>query len=1271
MTEAEQPKPTELGEEGEPIAPDAPAEPTEPVDLTGPDAVLAEPVGEGLSEGEGEDEPEFGPEAVPEGGVDPENGPDDEPETVIEPEPQGEAVSEPKPDHDDQAEADDDVDAVADDDVDAVADDEANSEADAVANSVADAEVAPDPDVVPLQDPDPMPEQEQSRPAQAAAPQGRSVWYMLFHTVRGLVLLALIPVIFLLLAPILLIGQEITAPTWLKTRVEAQAARVLNGGQISFGTITVEVARDLHPVVRMTQTEMRDADGVILARVPIMEIAVSPRGVVFLQEVLPQRITLTGAQIALRRSADGTVAIAFEQSAAPAGSADSLAEFIDLIEQTFDAPVLAALESVRAEGLIINYEDLRAGRAWTVDGGTLALDVTEEATALSGDFALLAGRDFVTEIGLTLTSDRQSLAAEIAVEVTDALAPDIASQSPALSWLGLLDARLSARFNGSLGPTGELGELRARLDIAAGALQPTREASPVAFDGARAVLAYDPASARIRFEDVSVISEWGRVAAEGHAYLREVANGWPEALIGQFTLTNIVLDPPDIYPEPLRLDTAGMDFRLRLDPFALEVGSFHVIDVPAVELASAEPAPDIVLANAASGTRLDGHARVSANSEGWQVALDAGIDRIEVDRLLALWPVSIKPGTRLWFANNVSRGIMTDVSAGMRVAPGQDAPVWALTQVFSDADVRVQRDLPILRGASGMAVIQDNVLTVMLNEGRMPAPQGGEVALAGSVFQIPDTRIHQPPATLHLEARSTITAALTLLDLPPFSFLSKAGRTVEMAQGQARASADMSLRLRPRQPGDEVLFSAVADLTEVRSDVLVPGRILTASALRLSIDNDGMEVGGPMRLGQVAADVTFRTALGPGRAPGATISGQIEISERFIDEFDIGLPAGMVTGAGRGQLELALSDGPPRFSVTSNLNGIRLRIPSLGWTKAAGTTGRFAIAGLLGDVPRVERVALEAAGLDVIGSVTLRPTGGLDRAEFSRVRLGGWLNSPATLVGRGAGRAPEVQVSGGSLDLRSAAFGDGGGEGGPMTVALERLQVTEGIALTGFRGTFSGAGGFNGNFTGRVNGGAQVRGTVAPGGGGTAVRIVSDDAGGVISSAGLLPNGVGGALDMALTPVGVEGSYDGRARITDLRVRDAPELAQLLDAISVVGLLQQMDGQGLSFTEVDATFRILPGQIAVSQASAVGPGLGISLDGTYTQASSQMDFRGVISPLYLLNGVGAVLTRPGEGLFGFNYTLRGPVSGPSVQVNPLSILTPGMFREIFRAPPPG
>lgn len=60
----------------------------------------------------------------------------------------------------------------------------------------------------------------------------------------------------------------------------------------------------------------------------------------------------------------------------------------------------------------------------------------------------------------------------------------------------------------------------------------------------------------------------------------------------------------------------------------------------------------------------------------------------------------------------------------------------------------------------------------------------------------------------------------------------------------------------------------------------------------------------------------------------------------------------------------------------------------------------------------------------------------------------------------------------------------------------------------------------------------------------------------------------------------------------------------------------------------------------------------------------------MVSPVYLLNGIGAIFTRKGEGLIGFNYQLTGPSAKPKVSVNPLSALTPGLFREIFRRPPP-
>jgi hypothetical protein len=220
------------------------------------------------------------------------------------------------------------------------------------------------------------------------------------------------------------------------------------------------------------------------------------------------------------------------------------------------------------------------------------------------------------------------------------------------------------------------------------------------------------------------------------------------------------------------------------------------------------------------------------------------------------------------------------------------------------------------------------------------------------------------------------------------------------------------------------------------------------------------------------------------------------------------------------------------------------------------------------------------------------------------------------------------------------------------------------------RGEFTTKGGLNGQFAGRVNGSAPISGTVIPRNGANAVRISADNAGAALAAAGLLKRGRGGNLSLTLSPTGAEGTYDGLLEVKNIWLQDAPAMASLLSSLSVVGLLEQMSGNGIHFTQVDANFRLTPQLVTVRSSSAVGASMGISMDGYYNLNRKVVDMQGVVSPVYALNGIGQIFTRKGEGLVGFNYTLKGPVAQPAVNVNPLSIFTPGMFREIFRRPAP-
>ena len=1089
-----------------------------------------------------------------------------------------------------------------------------------------------------------MTEAEHQSTEDSAAPPRRRIPRR--HYWRAGLMLLIAPLLFAGIAAVMLVNREITAPTWIKTEIEERAEELLNGGSLRFGTIRFILGPDLHPRVRLTGAVLRDADGVALARIPEVEGLLSPRGLITGQ-VLAQEVRLSGAQVNLRRGADGRFALSFGAGGTDVGSAETFAGLLESIDTAVERPELAALERVAARGLIINYGDARAGRTWTVDGGRMELDLTGGETVLRGDVALLGGRASVTTVAMSYASPRGSASASLGITVTDAVATDIASQTPALAWLDVLEAPISAAIRGEIDADGALGRVDATLEIGTGALQPTAQTRPIRFDAAKAYLSFDPGLGDLEFSQVEIESDWGTVTAQGQAYLRDIVDGWPGAVLGQFTFAGLRTNPGDLYAEPLSFDAGAVDMRLKLDPFTLTVGQASLRD---------------------GEMRLDLSGQVRAAPEGWSVALDAALEEASAAQLLGYWPASLKPNTRRWFAENLIAGQFRDLRMAARLAAGA-RPILSVTSEFSETQVRFMRTMPPIEEADGhLAMVADD-LTLTLVDGHVQAPQGGRLDVGGTVFQVPDLTIPQPPATVLLRIDGTLTAAMALLDREPFGFLSRAGLPVALADGRARIAGAITLPLKPKVPRDEIDFSVVADLRDVRTERLVPGRVLAAPALDLRASADELRIEGAGRLGRVPVEGVWRQPLGEGPRP-SRFEGTVQLSEQVIDEFNIGLPPGSLGGQGRGDLVLDLPPGgPPGFRLTSDLRGLRVAVDAVGWSKGANAAGTLVVAGQLGAQPRIDELTLRGPGFDAAGRIELATGGGLSRAVFDRVRVAGWFDGPVTLIGRGAGRAPNLEIGGGALDLREMTLGGGGGEGGTVSMRLDRLQVTEGIALTGVQGSFTGQGGFSGQFAGRVNGGAPVQGTIVPQGGRSAIRIVGDDAGGILASAGLLPNAARGTFDLVLQPVGSE-SFDGTLDITNLRVRDAPALASLLDAISVVGLLQQLDGQGLSFTEVDAEFRIEPGRIVITRSSAVGPSLGISLDGIYATQAGTVDLQGVVSPIYLLNGIGAVLTRPGEGLIGFNFNLTGPVSDMAVMVNPLSVLTPGMFREIFRRPPP-
>lgn len=1101
-----------------------------------------------------------------------------------------------------------------------------------------------------------MTQDNNSPPEQTPAPRrGRkrrvaarvTVWSM-----RGFLYLLVLA----LFSAIVTLGKDLEFPDWVRERVEARLERALGGDmQVSFGQVSFVMDEGWRPRLRLRDVTLTGPDGTIVAQLADTQASLAMRPLLR-GRVRPKRIFLNGLFVILRRDAAGNFALSFGDGAAPLEKAPDLAGLIEQFDAGFDTPQLSSLVSVSMEALTLSYEDARHGRVWTLDGGQLRILRDDDTLRMATGFSLLSGRDFASALEANYSSRIGSRAAEFGFSVSELAAEDIAVQSAALAWLGVLRAPISGALRGGVDGDGALLPVSATLQIGEGVLQPTNETRPVPFTSARTYFTFDPTSQELRFDEVAVDSAWGSVAADGSAYLEGIEHGVLDSLEAQFGLSNLSLNPMRAYAEPLQLDRADLDFKLTLNPFRLQLGQISVVDADRTLRASG---------------------RMAAAPQGWDIAVDATLDRIRPDQLLGYWPERIAPKPRKWVRENLTEAQITDAELALRLRPGAEPDLYAGFD-FDDGRIRYAKTLPPLTGARGRADLMGRRFSVTAQAGQVVTDSGAVLDATGSSFIIPDIGIKKAaPGIARLSLRGSVEAGLSLLNRPPMRLMDKAKLPVDVARGQVEMTGTLALPIKPKLKLHEMEFHFAGDVEGAESARLVPGQEVSAEHLVLRGDQTGITVSGPAHFGAVPMQINWRQPIGKGPESRSRLTGSIELSPLLLAELNADLPASMVSGRGVAEITFEVGGGsPPRLTAQSDLRGLVLAIPELGWRKPAATAGNLEIATTPVTGAGVEELSLTAAGLRASGRIEVSPENEFRAARFRSFQLRDWISVPVDLIARGS-RAPNIRVFGGQVDMRNASFGSGsssGGAGGEnsgpvIEVALDRLQITDSLSLIGFQGGFTTGGGPSGNFSGRVNGGTHINGQMLRRGGRSGFFLQSEDAGGVFRSAGLLDQARGGEFQLSLEPVEAEGQYDGRLKVRNTRIKDAPAMAALLNAISIVGLLDEMSGQGIQFLNMESRFRLTPTEVIVLEGSATGPSIGLSVDGRVDTERRLLNLRGVVSPVYLLNAIGSVISRKGEGVIGFNYTLTGPMSDPKVRVNPLSALTPGFLRDVFRQAP--
>jgi hypothetical protein len=118
---------------------------------------------------------------------------------------------------------------------------------------------------------------------------------------------------------------------------------------------------------------------------------------------------------------------------------------------------------------------------------------------------------------------------------------------------------------------------------------------------------------------------------------------------------------------------------------------------------------------------------------------------------------------------------------------------------------------------------------------------------------------------------------------------------------------------------------------------------------------------------------------------------------------------------------------------------------------------------------------------------------------------------------------------------------------------------------------------------------------------------------------------------------------------------------------------QHVTRQRIAFNQLRAPFSVGGGKFRLKDGYMNGPMLGATMRGTVDFKAETVELGGTYVPLYGLNSalgsipiLGRVLVgRQGEGVVGITFAIRGKLDDPSVLVNPMSVMTPGIFRQIF------
>lgn len=689
---------------------------------------------------------------------------------------------------------------------------------------------------------------------------------------------------------------------------------------------------------------------------------------------------------------------------------------------------------------------------------------------------------------------------------------------------------------------------------------------------------------------------------------------------------------------------------------------------------------------------VEGAGRFDMLQAGLGIDMTLAGQGVSADDLKRLWPYVMGRDSRDWFVANVTDGAVTRARLAFKFPVGSLGPE-AEGKPIPDGAMQIDmigRGVAVKPTAAMAPIAIDGETRLQIDDANVTiSAAGGRLATANGDIQVSNPAMvmdNSDPAGRLIEVSGDIAAPipaiLALVAEQQPDLLANAVLPIDL--GSITGSVDLGLvatiALADEATGRplDVDYVVNGKVTDFASSKPIQERSVGNGKLVFSGSQDGYQLGGSAEIDGMPAEVEI--AGTPTTDPTFRLSSTIDVADLAKMGFDV---SEFLSGKVRFVAQ-PLAGGAIQMAV--DLKDAALTIKDIGLTKAAGTDGTLsATITPSGDITQLNDIDLSFGTVRAIGDITYDMTKGLQAASFSQFGLSSGDSARVEMVPIDGGYA--VQVRGTQLDLKPMLrqfFGLGEGAGGvqstqfDQTISLD-VQLDRALgyyATTAFNVDLDlllrGSDLRRANLAAQFSDGNAISVTTNPAPRGRTMSVAFNDAGTILRLLGIYSQLAGGSGNLVLTTDRDLDIEAGRLVMGDFAIVDEANVAQVLgnhsDSRTAIARQNRLD-----FDVAEVDFQRSKDRVEVTSAMLTGDTVGGTMRGFIYTDQRQYDLTGTYVPLFGLNNafqqipiLGPILGgRPGEGLVGVTFAVQGPLDKPQFRINPLSILVPGAFRELF------